>query len=416
MQGSCQPTGGRIPLEGTAVADGKPDDLEEGLRAILKNARNQVESDKRLTEAVKPLADAASQAARAAHGATWAVRRPKQEEITLRQDIASAIDQSERSAEKPTVPNGLPPPNFWTFADKAMLGLCELLALLFGLPFGEDLYNDKPVTRWHLFYLAIGVLFAVAGPMWPWIRTRTWLPAGAIASLSKAPLDARLWIAALLLLFIYATGPELYKRAVSPAALPVATHEPPTSEDTIKTKTQIQDQLNAITQERDQLKQQLTDALTNQHSGAFTLAQPGAVGTITWRPQPQLLVLGGGPDAQIAGILFQGISSALVQMKEAYVVSNLTGHKEPLKANIPYKGAFPVDQIDIPSGAAVDLILEWKPPLSLRDFMDRWGDLQVTVLYDQFKFQPTYDHNYIRGLIQNTIPEALGPRMTPKGQ
>jgi hypothetical protein len=54
-----------------------------------------------------------------------------------------------------------------TPADKAVFSLCELLALLFGLPFGEDLYNDRPIPFWHYFYLVIAILFAVGGPMWP---------------------------------------------------------------------------------------------------------------------------------------------------------------------------------------------------------------------------------------------------------
>ena len=133
------------------------------------------------------------------------------------------VEQSERSSEKATMPEKPAKPDFWTLADKAMLGLCELLALLFGLPFGDDLYHDKPIASigvWHWFYLGIAALFAVTGPMWPWLRTRTWLPAGVTASLSKAPLDARVWIAALLLLFLYGTAPEIYQRATAPAPLP----------------------------------------------------------------------------------------------------------------------------------------------------------------------------------------------------
>lgn len=49
--------------------------------------------------------------------------------------------------------------------DKAIISLCEVLALLFGLPFGEDLYRGTRITYQHLFYLAIGLIFAVGGPM-----------------------------------------------------------------------------------------------------------------------------------------------------------------------------------------------------------------------------------------------------------
>jgi hypothetical protein len=113
-----------------------------------------------------------------------------------------------------------PKPDFWTSADKGMFGLCELLALLFGLPFGEDLYHGNPITGWHWFYLVIAILFAAGGPMWPWIRTREWMPEKVSTSLSKVGSDARIWVAVLLLLFVYVTGPEIYRRATKP--LPIS--------------------------------------------------------------------------------------------------------------------------------------------------------------------------------------------------
>jgi hypothetical protein len=56
---------------------------------------------------------------------------------------------------------------FLGYLDRGVFGLCELLGLLFGLPFGDDLYHDKPVTNLHLVYLGIGSLFALGGPMFP---------------------------------------------------------------------------------------------------------------------------------------------------------------------------------------------------------------------------------------------------------
>ena len=56
--------------------------------------------------------------------------------------------------------------NFQAAADKAVLGICELLGLLFGLPFGEDLYRDRPfgeIPIWHWLYLAIAIFFAGGG-------------------------------------------------------------------------------------------------------------------------------------------------------------------------------------------------------------------------------------------------------------
>lgn len=64
-------------------------------------------------------------------------------------------------------------PTTWTqAADKAVLGVCEVAALLFALPFGDALYNGKPILTWHWALLTIGVAIALFGPFWPIIRLK----------------------------------------------------------------------------------------------------------------------------------------------------------------------------------------------------------------------------------------------------
>lgn len=129
----------------------------------------------------------------------------------------TAREQSERPSKQAA--SECPPPDtaaFWIYIDKAVLGLFELLALLFGLPFGDDLYHDKPVIGLHLAYLCIGVLFAIGGPMFPLIRKISWVPKWIAPSISGAARDARIWIAILIIFFLYGIGPELYWRATTP--------------------------------------------------------------------------------------------------------------------------------------------------------------------------------------------------------
>jgi hypothetical protein len=128
--------------------------------------------------------------------------------LSVRQTIKRIFQEAAATNQPPLLP-----PEVQAAADKAVLGICELLGLLFGLPFGEDLYKGEPISSLHIVYLIVGILFAGTGPMWPVIRTLRWVSPTAIASISRAAFDARIWIMALLILFLYGVGPELYRRA-----------------------------------------------------------------------------------------------------------------------------------------------------------------------------------------------------------
>jgi hypothetical protein len=125
-------------------------------------------------------------------------------------------------APKPQPMPEKPKSDFWTYADKAVFGLCELLALLFGLPFGDDLYHDKPLSSiggWHWFYFVIAIFFAIGGPMWPWIRTQPWAAQAPTASVSRIAVNPYGWLAVLLSLFFYGVAPEMYQRATAPGTV-----------------------------------------------------------------------------------------------------------------------------------------------------------------------------------------------------
>jgi hypothetical protein len=96
------------------------------------------------------------------------------------------------------------------------------------------------------------------------------------------------------------------------------------------------DPSEAVRQERDQLRQQLTDAqvrirgLESQMATAPNVQQqsspaPNRQGPIIWE-----LLLQGGDSSSIAGISFIGASVSSVEIKDAYVMSDLTGEKQQL--------------------------------------------------------------------------------------
>ncbi len=114
--------------------------------------------------------------------------------------------------------------------DAAVFGVCELLALLFGLPVGEDLVRGMPISGRQWAFLGIGVAFAAAGPMWPLIRERTG-PTARMA-VERAARDARSWLAIVLFGFAYFASREVVDRF--PTANQIAdviSHKQPSASD-----------------------------------------------------------------------------------------------------------------------------------------------------------------------------------------
>jgi hypothetical protein len=110
-------------------------------------------------------------------------------------------------------------------SDNAVLGVCELLGLLFGLPFGEDLYRRAPVSISHWFYLAAGILFAALGPIWPSMRKR--FPKNAVVlATGRAAYEPRNWILVLLVFFVYLTRPASPPTAEEIANAITSAHAP----------------------------------------------------------------------------------------------------------------------------------------------------------------------------------------------
>jgi hypothetical protein len=199
----------------------------------------------------------------------------------------------------------------------------------------------------------------------------------------------------------------------------VVTHDPSSAGDIAKTTAPIRSQLDDVTRQRNVARQELED--TKRQLDPVRLAVPhtperGNQEPITWNPEFMLVALGAGPNALITAIIFRGISSSTVQMKDAYVISELAGHKQQLAANIPYGGGVVLlDHIEpVPPGATLDSIIEWKPGLSIGDFLDQWGRMHFTAAYDNTTYEKLFDGDSIRQKIIREIQDAGGPRVTKR--
>jgi hypothetical protein len=121
---------------------------------------------------------------------------------------------------------------------------------------------------------------------------------------------------------------------------------------------------------------------------------------------------------QMAWIRFVGKSTTLSHIKEAYIVSKLTGHREPLEvANATnFNERWNVNQIEsIPPGATTMLVYEPKPPPSIPDFLNQWGAFEFHVVYDGGEYTKIYSQDYVHDKFASELPGIYGPHVTPKG-
>jgi len=191
---------------------GKPDDAEEGLRAVQELARSLRQDHEGLAEAVKPLAEAT----RAGAANYWINRdREDREREDRKQDIAKAIRQSERSSEKTTVAerergplHGLLEKPF-TLQDALVLALCELVAILLCDASWHAIVTEKDELARGISGLAFGVPVGIVGFAFHWLKEKVRLDWFAKTAIFWWPL-------ALVLIFSYVAGPAIYRRALIP--------------------------------------------------------------------------------------------------------------------------------------------------------------------------------------------------------
>jgi hypothetical protein len=267
-----------------------------------------------------------------------------------------------------------------TGIDGAVLAVSELLFLLFGLPFGDAIYNDKPITLRHWLFLSIAILCAIGGPMWPTIRNRYASPHIA-ASVANAARDARIWIAVLLAFLLYGVAPDIYRRATAPVALSGAIGVMPIGKET-------------------------TQALGE-------VPPLDAVGPVSWNT-----IFGTTRNSERMFALFldgTSISKKPVQMTGAFLESGITGERLEMKIQDTRSTDtfFPSESNPIPVDAPVRLFTQLNFPDGLENkvFLERWGKIWFNATYENEK--PTrilFDEK----TMQSYFPGLVGPHVTKR--
>jgi hypothetical protein len=304
---------------------------------------------------------------------------------------------------------------------------CECFAVPLNIAAGEAFvagHGDRALLGWGL-----GVPLAVAGFTFHWWKTK--IPDSLRNFIQQ---NAKYGIVpALLVAFAYVAGPEMYQRATKPVAVTGAIGAMPIGtasmdEAVAQATKKITNEKNEailgaarMAKERDDAIRQLEDMKRQREATVpnvtFPVSPAPTSGPIKWnKPEEQQLFVVSYDTIGfvVNGALFWGESTEPVSITEAYAISGLTGHKQEIKANVANKGYFPVDKVDIPSGAPVHLDLVWNPPIPLKDFLNQWGKFHVVIKYNGVKFERNYDEALVRQKLQQQAPDMFGPQMTPR--
>jgi hypothetical protein len=128
---------------------------------------------------------------------------------------------------------------------------------------------------------------------------------------------------------------------------------------------------------------------------------------------------GGTPDDPLMkSIALRGTATSYAHIKDAFIVSAITGEKHELRVWFPQTNeTAPIDEVNIPETAQIYFILEFKPFMPLREFIVRWTSFQYTVAYDDgHQYRKTFEQDYINEKLRREYPFIYGPHVTPKGK
>lgn len=319
---------------------------------------------------------------------------------SVRKDIEEVVDKLKAALAPSSSPGGggnPPPPSaeglehsrgpqdavpIETHSDRSVLGLCELLGLLFALPFGEDLYHDTPITALHVFYLVVGCVFAVTGPIWPKIKTLKSTRYGVLASIPKAASDARTWLVVLLFIFAIGIGPEVYRRAVMP--------DVPMTED------------------------------QKPHTGRALIVGPGDsdyVGSPLgyWWDYPTLDIRPSlnAEDKNLRIFEFdlqtKNVGAEEVKVKSAKIISGIDATELEMRISSPDGALLPKEASAIPAGAEFEFSASFGTTngLTEADFEKTWGWFTVEVVAGDHKMSHLISKDWVQAQINRQHPERL---------
>jgi hypothetical protein len=301
-------------------------------------------------------------------------------------------------------------------------------------------YTNRTLTIVPLLLTTIKV-WAVAMLEWGSLRfidhapISVWISSSAIAGLVLVVLEKREWlnfknrryfpvsITILMLIWFGIVGVAYYVDGPLQALAKQAGASAPEDIDAVNRRADDAfRQLIGALNERDTAKRDLANAkhdleLARANTPQQLSLPPPDSAPLAWDHLVNWPTFGtpnGGQEIKYVILTGRNPSNSAVQLKDAYLISAVTGERLPLLVDAGAEGIFPISQMNaIPHDAQINLRGVFEPPLSVREFADRWMRLSFKAEYDSTLYSENFD---LETRLRNYPELKLGPRVTRKQQ
>lgn len=306
------------------------------------------------------------------------------------------------------------PPQTPDLAVRALIGLFILGCVLHGFDVMRP-EGIRSAVGWWIGASALGVFD------WYWVRIKNWLGPRFAETANNVATDFRWWVAPLLLVVTYGIGSDVYRWMSAPIFPQSA------SDENAGQAAALQSQLEAITRELDDYKQQLKntkrelETATNIRAPAAPAGSAQATetdeGPLSWSRDLQWSTTGDAAGPIFLSILIDGrnVGRSEVQLKDAYIVSGITGTRRIAKIDAGPDGKIlPSEMNPIPPGATVRLWIDLANGLHEKELLEKWGTIYLHLEYDDMKYTKLFDENYMANNLGRFPNPARGPHVTKK--
>jgi hypothetical protein len=125
----------------------------------------------------------------------------------------------------------------------------------------------------------------------------------------------------------------------------------------------------------------------------------------------------GGPEPMFLDLEIRGtvVGTYPVELKDAYLISQITGEKMQLMLEAGKEGRIlPRDANPIPPELPFWLDAKFEKPMDALQLLSQWGKVLFVMQYDDKKREITFDENYMRNRLASYSGSPLGPHVKRK--